>query len=212
MVNTLQKSQPSVGAEPLAYIQSCKNKIKPALGELRFEQYGYKAKGQDGRSYSLKCELMPVSEEWLVAFLDAFPTCLNKGLETIKWEKPQSVIVHSVMIYQHKGSSGRMSLHAPGRAVDFSKLELVYASDSKDLVVAKASKKNNPINQDTTTERKFYETFRQCWGEHLVQKHGCSEWKKEGHRGSVGWEDSDHQKHIHLSRPYCPPNSNYLGG
>ncbi len=213
MLNTEAQNLPIVGKEPLAYLETCKNKSEAAAGELRFEQYNYKATGQDGKSHLLECSLMPVSEEWLNLFLEAFPTCMAEGLEAIELKKPKSVVVHSVMIYQHKGSSGRLSLHAPARAVDIAKFELVYADKSEELVVSKASQKENPKNKDETTkERKFFEAFRGCWSEQLTQNHGCAAYSKEGFRGSVGWEDSAHQNHLHLSRPFCPGDKNYKGG
>lgn len=211
MVNTQSKSARLVGHEPLAYLDACSDNTQPKAGELRFEQYSYKARGQNGKDLSLACDLMPVSEEWLEVFIGAFPTCLADGLKVIGWEKPQAVIVHSVMMYMHKGRSGRLSLHAPARAVDMSKLELVYNGESRDLLLSKANHKNNPASQDSTPERKFYESFRRCWDNQLVEKHGCDTWKKTGYRGSVGWEDGAHQNHLHLSRPYCPSNANYLG-
>lgn len=212
MVNTQRTDQAYVGAEPLAYIDTCKNKTPLVPGELRFQQYAYKARWQDGNSHKLECELMPVSEVWLDTFLDALPICLQQGLEKIEWEKPESIVVHSVMIYMHKGRGVRLSLHAPARAVDLSKLELVYKEENRELVVAEANKKNNPTDkEEVTIERKFYEAFRQCWSDQLVEKHGCNQWSSS-YRGSVGWEDGAHQKHIHLSRPFCPKNSNYYGG
>lgn len=209
IANTLREGKPVVGQEPLAFMDTCEDKTPLQPGELRFEQFSYKAQGQ-AEKLSLDCELMPVSEEWLETFLEAFPQCLDKGLKTIGWDQPLSVVVHSVMIYTHKGRGNRLSLHAPARAVDMKKLELVYADKNRDLVVAMANKKNNPFADELTAERKFYETFRRCWDDYLEEKNGCKAWKKDGYRGSVGWEDGNHQNHLHLSRPYCPSNTHFL--
>jgi hypothetical protein len=212
MTNTKQSTKAIVGAEPLAFLYTCRNREPIQPGEIRIQQYSYKASSQDGKELKLTCDRMPVSEIWLETFLDAFPQCLEKSLKAAELEKPESVIIHSVMIYMHKGKGQRLSLHAPGRAVDISKLELVYADKNREIIVSKANKKNNPSGGELTIERTFYTAFRRCWDENLVQKHGCNVWKKDGYRGSVGWEDSDHQNHIHLSRPFCPSDSNYLGG
>lgn len=209
--NTEALAAPAAQNEPMAFLSSCKSKAPIAKGELRILQSGYTAQDQDGDSLKLSCDLMPVSQVWLDSFLEALPKCIEESTQAVGWGFPDSLVVHSVMIYMHKGSSGKLSLHAPARAVDISKLELVYPEGSRDVVVSLAGESNN-VGGDATLERKFLRAFRGCWSAYLVDHAKCSNWSKDNFRGSVGWEDSAHQNHLHLSRPFCPNDSNYKGG
>ncbi len=209
--NTEAFGEPLAAEEEMAYLNSCKNNTPVAPGEVRIYQTSYSAQDQDGNSIQLKCERMPVSEVWLQTFLEALPQCIAESTAAVGWKMPASVVVHSVMIYMHKGSNGKLSLHAPARAVDISKLELIDSKGSQNVVVSLANQANNPID-DTTTERKFLRAFRGCWSDTLVDRYACSNWNKQNFRGSVGWEDSAHQNHLHLSRPFCPDNADIKGG
>ena len=127
------------------------------------------------------------------------------------------MIAHSWLIFMHKGSARRqkLSLHAAGRAIDIHSVDVFFDLEKSGKIKIKEGT-HDAIYQVTGGDLprelpNFFGIFRECWTEALVQKRQCRKWKSRPHRGSVGSEDPYHTKHIHLSFPFCPKNSNFLG-
>ena len=85
------------------------------------------------------------------------------------------------------------SLHAENRAIDIKSLKVKLTSGaSREYVYA------------GTANREFYKAFRKCWGTVVHKNNGCP-YVSGGvsQTGSIGWENADHQHHLHTSIPYC---------
>jgi len=128
--------------------------------------------------------------------------CVNAGLDRIGGGSASKV--HLV----HNGTAGdtnhsSKSLHGAGRAVDVQIMRVTSANQKRDFVFKNAT--NNPSG----TERKFYLGFRACW--HAKQeKRQCKRKRDPGGTGTIGWEDSRHHHHLHISMPFCPNNKGHF--
>lgn len=119
-------------------------------------------------------------------------TCINKGLAA--QGGGQIAELHII----HNGITGDAnhsprSLHAENRAIDIAAFDMKL----RDGRVKK-------FTYAGTTNRAFYTAFRQCWGDVINRKNSCPLYS--GNKlltGSIGWEDSNHRHHLHLSVPYC---------
>lgn len=101
------------------------------------------------------------------------------------------------------------SLHSTARAIDIKSIQAVVGGREYLFVQARAS------NDSTSADRKFMDGFRKCWADTMTadppEGYGCpAEEDRRNPRerrldreGSIGWEDSDHRHHLHLSLPYC---------
>jgi hypothetical protein len=108
----------------------------------------------------------------------------------------------------HNGTAGdgkhsKKSLHAAGRAVDIKVLRVTGIQQRKDFSFEKSTKSPKGV------ERRFYLGFRQCW-HNKQEKRRCPPKKDIGGTGTIGWEDSRHQHHLHVSMPYCPNNKGWF--
>lgn len=92
------------------------------------------------------------------------------------------------------------SLHAENRAIDIHTMRVVFTNgERRDFVFGNAQK------------RSFFTSFRQCWGRALVEHNDCPYYSGQALlTGSIGWEDRNHQSHMHTSVPYCI-NGRYAG-
>ncbi len=95
------------------------------------------------------------------------------------------------------------SLHSESRAIDIKSIELALRNrTSRKFTFSRAS--NDP----------FYNSFRQCWGRKINRENGCPLISQSRLlTGSIGKEDPDHRRHLHLSVPYCKNgrySSNYF--
>ncbi|MCJ8276769.1 MAG: hypothetical protein HRT44_07905 [Bdellovibrionales bacterium] len=84
------------------------------------------------------------------------------------------------------------SLHAESRAIDVKALRLTLSGG-----------RQRTINYNNST-RAFYKKLRDCWGRAIHRFNGCPK-NKGSHMltGSIGWENKNHRRHLHLSVPYC---------
>lgn len=126
--------------------------------------------------------------------IDNIYTCINKGLAA-QFGGDTVADLHIV----HNGITGDArhspkSLHAENRAIDIVSLDMKLASGKVTSVVYEGK-----------ANRVFYTALRQCWGRVLKAKNGCPYFAGDNilYTGSIGWENKDHQHHLHLSVPYC---------
>lgn len=118
--------------------------------------------------------------------------CINKGLAATGGGTVADLhVVHNGITGDARHSP--KSLHAENRAIDVVSLQMkLHDGRVKDLVY------------QGTTNRIFYTAFRKCWGEFVHNRNGCP--YASGtvmYTGSIGWENANHQHHLHLSVPYC---------
>ncbi len=133
-------------------------------------------------------------------------TCVNAGLSQAKKTRAASVFV------LHDGTSGNKSHQAT-----VSLHNIGYAIDIAEFTVKSRSNRSLKINYKRATanprswEMAFFQGFRLCWGRATVKRDGACASRnrpynvKRGlnYQGSIGWEDSKHRNHIHVSHPVC---------
>lgn len=143
--------------------------------------YGYKCASSRGISVILK------------KFVDTHMyKCVNKGLAAQGGGTMADLHIIHAGILGDPNHSPR-SMHAENRAVDIKSLQVTLSTGAVKTFV-----------YEGTTNRKFYTAFRSCWGDIVKTYNGCPLYKGQvGLTGSIGWEDSNHQRHMHTSVPYC---------
>lgn len=93
------------------------------------------------------------------------------------------------------------SLHSVNRAIDV-KVVKVKLSDGQEKQFTYSKVGNRP----------FYTALRNCWGRTVNTYNGCPYYGGSPQlTGSIGWENTDHGRHMHLSVPYCV-NGKYGNG
>lgn len=126
-------------------------------------------------------------------FMDQhMPVCVNRALQVHgHGELSELHLIHMGILGDPRHSP--RSLHAENRAIDIHTMRVSFADGSrKDFVFS---------NREN---RGFFQSFRECWGERLVEFNDCPFYQgKPGLTGSIGWEDANHQNHMHTSVPYC---------
>jgi len=134
-------------------------------------------------------------------FMEEFMySCIDEGL------RAQGGGVAADLHITHDGILGDprhspRSLHAEARAIDIRSFE-VTLEDGGTRFFEYASSANRP----------FYRAFRSCWGRVVNRQNGCPLIDGNAERtGSIGWEDANHQRHMHTSVPYCV-NGRYGSG
>jgi len=85
------------------------------------------------------------------------------------------------------------SLHAVNRAIDLKMIKVVLTNGvTKEFTYSKLG------------NRPFYTALRKCWGKTVHEYNGCPYYSGNSMlTGSIGWENSAHGSHMHLSVPYC---------
>lgn len=88
------------------------------------------------------------------------------------------------------------SLHAENRAMDV-KVIKVELTDGRTRQFTYSKLGNRP----------FYTALRNCWGKSVSQYNECPLYRGTTlYTGSIGWENRNHGRHMHLSIPYCYNN------
>lgn len=85
------------------------------------------------------------------------------------------------------------SLHSYNRAIDIKAIKVdLKTGGTRDYTYSKIG------------NRPFYTELRNCWGKLLKATNGCPLYNGNAQlTGSIGWENADHGRHMHLSVPYC---------
>lgn len=88
------------------------------------------------------------------------------------------------------------SLHAENRAVDIKVIKVRLTNGlSRQFTYAKIG------------NRPFYTALRNCWGKTVSQFNECPLYRGTPlYTGSIGWENRNHGRHMHMSVPYCYNN------
>lgn len=146
----------------------------------------------------------PMSAAYMSFYEQTMPACMNQAARVINpsWEVVHTDMVHLSALRENATVSGRNgrrhSLHAVGRALDVRELHITLANGQR-FNVDYMRAMSNPRGP----ERRFFQALRDCW-ERANQNRGCRSFGNREHRCSLGWEDRNHQDHLHLSMPYCP--------
>ncbi len=171
-------------------------KDKSLRAAFRFEQTEWNECEDDptGNYSTYPCATSRQIAVILQDFLaDGVYECVDAGLRAQDAGVAEDIhIVHSGILGDRNHSP--QSLHAEARAIDISSFEVTLANSG---VVKK-------LVYSGTTNREFYKAFRSCWGNVVHRDNGCPFYNGDPARtGSIGWEDSNHQHHMHTSVPYC---------
>lgn len=128
------------------------------------------------------------------------PSCVQEAMNaTEEGRLDQLHIIHDGILGDRRHSP--RSLHAENRAIDI-----------RSFLVTKADQTQVEYVYRLKTNRKFFTEFRKCWGKAVHEFNGCPLIRGQALlTGSIGWEDRNHQNHLHTSVPYCV-SGNYGSG
>lgn len=119
-------------------------------------------------------------------------SCVQEALDSVDGGTIEKLhIIHDGILGDKRHSP--KSLHAENRAIDIRIFDITTTEGTNKKYVYE-DKKN----------RDFFLKFRTCWGHVISENNDCPIYAGTPHRtGSIGWEDKNHQHHMHTSVPYC---------
>ena len=181
--------------EEMLFYEEARRKGNFEILNFRFPQTSWRECTDEvtGNYTNYNCANRRQISEILKEFMDSYmPSCVQKGMDAQGLgQLDQLHIIHDGVLGDRRHSP--RSLHAENRAIDINTFR-VTTYDSRVLSLKFKDRKNRP----------FYEAFRQCWGEVVKQNNGCPSYNGVTARtGTIGWEDRNHQNHMHTSVPYC---------
>lgn len=126
--------------------------------------------------------------------------CVDEGLKAQGGGKTKTYhITHAGITADARHSP--KSLHSYNRAIDV-KIVKVKLTDGTEKQFTYSKVGNRP----------FYTALRKCWGKTVHDYNGCPYYSgNPSLTGSIGWENTQHGRHMHLSVPYCV-NGSYGSG
>lgn len=125
-------------------------------------------------------------------------TCIEEASSTLNYTVRDFHLVHKGIFADARHSP--RSLHSEGRAIDLA--EIKVRTFEKGWIT---------FNYLRHGKGKFFKSFRDCWGSSVHFYNGCPLHEETlTLTGSIGKENQDHQRHLHLSIPYCH-DGKYLG-
>ncbi|MCF8057867.1 MAG: hypothetical protein K9K67_01115 [Bacteriovoracaceae bacterium] len=118
-------------------------------------------------------------------------SCIERAAGKAGFRIQDAYVIHKGIFADSLHSP--QSLHSEGRAIDIAAVR-----------IKTFWKGWGEINFQRSGGGVFYEELRSCWGETLYYNNECPLFKGQPEMtGSLGKEDPDHQRHLHLSVPYC---------
>ena len=181
--------------EEEAFFQRSLYEMDNELFQFRFGQ----TKWQECKDYvtgnysGYNCSNRRMISEMLKSFMDVhMKSCVTKAFERFDGGKLKGLhIIHDGILGDRRHSP--RSLHAENRAID------VHA-----FIVTREDESARALVYKKKTNRSFYIDFRNCWGKAVNEFNGCPLIRGQAQlTGSIGWEDRNHQNHLHTSIPYC---------
>jgi len=158
--------------------------------QSKWDECGFDPSGNySGIACARSRQISVILQEYLADFVYE---CVNAGLVSQGGSSAVDVhIVHDGILGDRNHSP--RSMHAEARAIDI-----------KAINVKLANGKSKSFVFQGTANRAFYQAFRTCWGKVIKRENGCPYYDNRVDRtGTIGWEDGDHQHHMHTSVPYC---------
>lgn len=177
-----------------------------------------------GISFGLSSQTPCGAKEYLhpatVDFIDKYlHECTREGLRQVGvTQNPLRVVIDTMSLFSDRNvrGSGKPSQHSIGNAIDIHQIQVEYADGSKAAYPAAAVGRNGrtmPGFERCTSGCRgqrfkksgnalFYVGFKACLDkkmESIIAGRKCA-------GGTLGCDDNaDHNNHIHLSAPICPP-------
>lgn len=168
---------------------------KSTRADFRFQQTSWKECTDDpsGNYSGIGCASSRQISQILKDFMQDFIyECVDAGLRAQGNSAADDIHVVHDGILGDRNHSPR-SLHAEARAIDIRSIDVKLVNGS-----------SRKITYAGTSNRSFYTAFRSCWGNVVKRENGCPLYQgNAGRTGSIGWEDRNHQNHMHTSVPYC---------
>lgn len=119
-------------------------------------------------------------------------SCVDAGLAAQGGGTAEAIHIQHAGITADVNHSPR-SLHAVNRAIDVKSIKVQLTNDT-----------DKEFKYSLMSNRPFYKAMRTCWGKVVNQVNGCPLYQGSAMlTASIGWENSDHGRHMHLSVPYC---------
>ncbi len=178
-----------------AYLEEARRKGNYELLEFKFEQTDWRECTDvvTGNYSGYNCANRRGISVILKDFMDNFmPVCVQEALDEVGGgQLDQLHIIHDGILGDRRHSP--RSMHAENRAIDIDSFVVTtYDGETKKYLY------------ESSTNRDFFVAFRNCWGRIVHENNGCPYYADNPQRtGSIGWEDKDHQHHMHTSVPYC---------
>lgn len=181
--------------EERKYFEEIENSDDFEVFNFKFPQeYWFECRDEiTGNFLNYKCaskrQISSILNEYIKEYISG---CVQESLDSINGGTIESLhIVHDGILGDRRHSP--KSLHAENRAIDIRIFEITTTEGKKKKFVYE-DKKN----------RDFFMVFRTCWGRTINENNNCPIFEDSLHRtGSIGWEDKDHQHHMHTSVPFC---------
>lgn len=154
-----------------------------------------------GNYYGYNCASRRGISAILYSFMNNYIyQCIDAGLAAQGGGQVAELHIVHAGILGDRNHSPR-SLHAENRAIDIKAFDMKLTSGAvKKFTFADSN------------HRPFFRAFRDCWGRVVNAHNGCPFYAGDPSRtGSIGWEDRNHQTHMHTSVPYCV-NGRYGSG
>ncbi len=185
--------------EEQAYFEEAQRKANYELLNFRFEQTDWRecTDNVTGNYSGYNCANRRGMSVILKDFMEAYmPSCVQEALDAVDGgELDQLHIIHDGVLGDRRHSP--RSMHAENRAIDIDSFVVTTYSGQKKKYLYEAQE-----------NRDFFVAFRKCWGKVVHDNNGCPYYANNPIRtGSIGWEDSNHQHHMHTSVPYCVSGS-----
>ncbi len=144
-----------------------------------------------GNYLSYRCTRQRNISQILFTFMKKnFETCVDKAAKSNNWRMKDFHIIHKGIFGDARHSP--RSLHSPGRAIDIAE------------IIVSTYGGNKKMNFRKYGNGEFFTAFRKCWGRAIISQNNCPAYRGQVQlTGSIGKEDRNHQKHLHVSVPYC---------
>lgn len=127
-------------------------------------------------------------------------TCVDAGLAAVEAGPANVIHVTHAGIAADANHSPR-SLHSHKRAIDVKSIAVQFTNGAE-----------KTFDYALFSSRPFYVGLRKCWGKVVHDGNGCPYYQgNPSLTGSIGWENTAHGRHMHLSVPYCV-NGSYGSG
>ncbi len=181
--------------EEVRYFEEARRKGDWSLLDFRFDQTHWRECTHlvTGNYTGIRCANRRGMAVILKDFMDNYmECCVDQALQSNNMGSLDSLhIIHDGILGDRRHSP--RSLHAENRAIDIRAFRVTL----NDGLV-------KTLNFRDRANRAFYNEFRKCWGKVINTQNGCPAYGGNIARtGSIGWEDRNHQNHMHTSVPFC---------
>lgn len=146
-----------------------------------------------------------IDDNFLKLLQDNLLSCVNDSLTAVN--RPTSddlAVVHNGVAADD--NHAKSSYHKFGMAIDIAEIKVENANGDLYGINYKAA-----VDNRSSWQYKFYQNFRVCWGKVQTRRSPKCTYNNMitntnaglPYYGSIGWEERNHKKHLHISMPFC---------